>query len=263
MSKKLTIKEIQRFKHQKKISMITAYDALFGKLFDGLVDMILVGDSLNMSFGGNDDTLSLSIDEVIYHTRAVCRGAKESFIIADMPFGSYATKEMALDNAIKIFKQTHASAVKLEGGADRYDIISHLCQNDIALMGHIGLLPQGVRAKGGYFIKGKNDDEEQRLLQDAKALEEAGVFAIIGEGIKGDVAKRIADSLEIPFIGIGCGKDIDGQVLVWSDMLGFFEAFKPKFVREYLSGADLVKEAVKAYVKDVETMNFPSEKETY
>ena len=261
--KKININTIKSYKSKEKISMITAYDALMAKIFDDIVDIILVGDSLSMSFGGDDDTLGISIDEMIYHTKAVCKGTKKALVVCDMPFGSYLDKNEALKNASKIYKQTKADAIKLEGGIEKADIIKELCKNSIAVMGHIGLKPQFVRAEGGYKVKGKNEEEIEKLLKDAKALEEAGVFCIVLEGVKAEVAKEITDSVSIPTIGIGSGKDTDGQVLVWSDMLGFFDEFKPKFVKRYLNGAELVRNGVKEYVKDVKNGNFPSEEYWY
>ncbi len=256
---KITINHIKAAKNREKIVMLTAYDALFAKLFDPYVDIILVGDSLNMVFAGKSDTLSATMDQMIYHTKAVCAGAKRSFILFDMPYGSYTTEEIALQNAIRVYKETCADALKLEGGAEKAPIVSYLVQNGIAVMGHIGLMPQHVRAEGGYKVK----SDKEKLLSDAKALEDAGVFAIIVEGIKADLAKEITKSLSIPVIGIGAGKDVDGQVLVWSDMLGFFTDFKPKFVRRYLEGASLVEEAVRQYAQDVRSGSFPSEEESY
>ncbi len=261
--KKVNINNIKAFKSKEKISMITAYDALMAKLFDDVVDIILVGDSLSMSFGGDDDTLGISLEEMIYHTKAVCKGVKNALVVCDMPFGSYIDKKSALKNAAKIYKQTKADAVKLEGGIEKVDIIKELCKNSIAVMGHIGLKPQFVRAEGGYKIKGKNEEEIEKLLKDAKALEEAGVFCIVLEGVKAEAAKEITKSIAVPTIGIGSGKDTDGQVLVWSDMLGFFDEFKPKFVKRYLNGAELVRKSVKEYVKDVKNGNFPSEEYWY
>ena len=260
---KMTISKLQNKKNKEKISVITAYDALFANLFDEIVDIILVGDSLNMSFMGKNDTLSATIDQMIYHTQAVCNGAKNSFIITDMPFGTYIDKKIALKNAIKVYQQTCADAIKIEGGKEKAKIIKYLTQNSIAVVAHIGLMPQFSRSEGGYKIKGKSNDEEKMLLEDAKALEEAGAVLLVIEGVKEEVAKKITSQVSIPTIGIGAGKYTDGQVLVWSDMLGFFEAFKPKFVRHYLNGANLVKDAVKNFVNDIKCGHFPNESEKY
>ncbi len=260
---KMNITKIQNTKNKRKLTMITAYDALFANLFEDLADMILVGDSLNMSFAGQNDTLSATLEQMIYHTNAVCNGAKDAFVILDMPFGTYINKDEALKNAVKVYTKTNAAAIKIEGGEDKAHIIEHLTKNSIAVMGHIGLMPQYVRAEGGYKVKGKTQEEEQQLIKDAKAIESAGAFALVIEGVKSDVAKKITQSVNIPTIGIGAGKDTDGQVLVWSDMLGFFDKFKPKFVRHYLDGASLVKEAVNQYRDDVQKENFPNKDEEY
>ena len=248
---------------KEKLVMITAYDALFAKIFDDIADIILVGDSLNMSFLGENDTLNATVEQMIYHTKAVCNGAKKAYIVCDMPFGSYATPQTALENAIKIYKQTNADAVKLEGGMEKADTVKLLTDNAIAVVGHIGLMPQFSRSEGGYKVKGKDEISKNKLLEDAKAIEEAGAVMLVIEGVKEDVAKEITENVKIPTIGIGAGRFTTGQVLVWSDMLGFFEEFKPKFVRRYLNGAEIVRDAVKNYAKDVREGNFPSEKEIY
>jgi len=260
---KQTVTTIQKSKNLRKLTMITAYDALFAKLFDDEVDFILVGDSLNMSFAGNSDTLSIGMKEMIYHTKAVCNGAKNTFIICDMPFGTYTNNKQALKNATKVYKQTSADAVKIEGGKEKSDTIKYLVDNSIAVVGHIGLMPQNVRSEGGYKIQGKDENNIQKLIEDAKSIEDAGAFMLVVEGVKPEAAKQITKSVNIPVIGIGAGVDTDGQVLVWSDMLGFFEEFKPKFVRKYLDGASLVKSSVQKYKKDVETKQFPSKNEIY
>lgn len=261
--KNITVSSIKNRKNGEKITMITAYDALFARLFDGEVDMVLVGDSLAMSFGGAQDTLSLGMDSMIYHTRAVSKAISSSLIVLDMPFGSYLNSEVALFNASRAYKESDAAAVKLEGGAEQAETIFRLTQNGIAVMGHIGLKPQFVRAEGGYKIKGKEESEINSLLMDAMALEESGVFSLVLEGVRANVAEKIAKSVSIPVIGIGSGINVDGQVLVWSDMLGFFEEFQPKFVRRYLNGAELVRKAVRDYVSDVKGLRFPSDSESY
>ncbi len=248
---------------KEKLTMITAYDALFAKIFDDIADIILVGDSLNMSFLGENDTLTATIEQMIYHTKAVCNGAKKAYIICDMPFGSYHTPKKALENAIKIYKETKADAVKLEGGAEKAETVKLLSDNAIAVVGHIGLMPQFSRSEGGYKVKGKDEASKEKLLKDAKAIEKAGAVMLVIEGVKEDVAKEISESVSIPTIGIGAGRYTKGQVLVWSDMLGFFDEFKPKFVRRYLKGAEIVKKAVKKYVDDVNNGNFPSDEEIY
>jgi len=263
MRKKLTISSIKKRKGGTPLVMITAYDALFSKLLSPSADMILVGDSLNMSFAGKSDTISATLEQMIYHTNAVCSGAPESFVVADMPFGTYINKDVALENSIKMFQETAADCVKIEGGEDKAVIVEYLTTNGIAVCGHIGLLPQSVRSEGGYKIKGKTEDEKTQLIKDAKAIESAGAFCMVIEGVKADVAKVVSESVSIPVIGIGAGKDVDGQVLVFSDMLGLFEEFTPKFVKKYMDGASLVKEALATYADEVQKREFPTEEYTY
>ncbi len=243
--------------------MITAYDALFSKLLEPSSDMILVGDSLNMSFAGKSDTLSATLEQMLYHTNAVCNGAKNSFVICDMPFGTYTNKDEALKNAIRVFQESDADAVKIEGGEDKAQIVKHLTSNGIAVCGHIGLLPQAVRGEGGYKVKGKNEKEALQLIDDARAIEDAGAFCMVIEGVKAEVAAEVSASVDIPVIGIGAGVGVDGQVLVFSDMLGLFEEFTPKFVKKYMDGAALVKDALDSYAKEVKNKEFPSEIHTY
>ena len=263
MNKKMTVSSIQKSKGNQPLVMITAYDALFATLLEPYADMILVGDSLNMSFAGKRDTLSATMEQMLYHTNAVCNGAKNSFVVCDMPFGTYINKDDALNNAIKVFQQTPADCVKIEGGVDKADIVKHLTSNGIAVCGHIGLLPQSVRSEGGYKVKGKTDKEGLSLIQDAKAIEEAGAFCLVIEGVIAEVAAKVSKSVNIPVIGIGAGADVDGQVLVFSDMLGLFEEFTPKFVKKYLDGSTLVKNAVKNYSDEVKNREFPQEIHTY
>jgi 3-methyl-2-oxobutanoate hydroxymethyltransferase len=263
MHKKLTISGIKKRKGTKPLVMITAYDALFAKLLAPSADMILVGDSLNMSFAGKSDTISATLEQMIYHTNAVCSGAPNSFIVADMPFGTYISEDIALSNSIKMFQETQADCVKIEGGEDKASIVKHLTDNGIAVCGHIGLLPQSVRSEGGYKVKGKTADEKTQLIEDAQAIENAGAFCMVIEGVKADVAKSVSEAISIPVIGIGAGVDVDGQVLVFSDMLGLFEEFTPKFVKKYMDGASLVKDAVSTYADEVQNAQFPTEEYTY
>jgi len=250
-------------KGEEKIVMITAYDALFASIFDPYVDMILVGDSLNMSFSGKPDTVSATLEQMIYHTRAVCSKAKRSFVLFDMPFGTYRNKENALENAVRVYRETEADAIKLEGGKEKAEVIRHLSDNAIAVFGHIGLRPQSARSEGGYSIKGKTEEEKKDIIENALALEEAGAVALIIEGVKPDVAEAVTSRVSIPTIGIGAGAACDGQVLVWSDMLGFFDEFMPKFVKQYLDGGNLVREAVQQYAAEVKSGTFPDEKHSY
>ncbi|MGE4294144.1 MAG: 3-methyl-2-oxobutanoate hydroxymethyltransferase [Campylobacterales bacterium] len=260
---KTNVHEIKSAKGQKKLVMITAYDALFARLLHESADILLVGDSLANSFGGHADTLSVGLDEMIYHTKAVCRGAPEAFVVTDMPFGSYPDEQTALQNAIRVYRETAASAVKIEGGAQKAAIVRHLSDNAVAVMGHIGLMPQFVRAEGGWRIKGKDGLNIQKLIEDAQAIEAAGAFALVIEGVKAEAAEAITKAVKIPTIGIGAGEKTDGQVLVWSDMLGLFEGFKPKFVRRYLEGAALVREKAAAFAADVQSGAFPGKDEQY
>lgn len=258
-----TITAIKNSKGKIPLTVITAYDALFASLFDTKVDIILVGDSLNMSFNAKPDTLSASMEIMLYHTKAVCAGAKDTFIVCDMPFGTYTDDVMALHNASRVYSETNAHAVKIEGGRGRAHIIKALTQNSIAVMGHIGLMPQFVRSEGGYKVRGKSEEDILELIEDAKAVEKAGAFSIVIEGVMAEAAKRISDAITIPTIGIGAGVDTDGQVLVWSDMLGLFKAFKPKFVKHYLEGASLIEDAIDTYVKEVQNRSFPCVEHTY
>ena len=258
-----TIASIRKAKGETPLTMITAYDALFARLFEPIADILLVGDSLNMSFAGRPDTLSATLEQMIYHTQAVCQGAPQSFVICDMPFGTYTTPQEALDNAIRVYRETAADAIKIEGGRDKEAIIRHLCSQGIAVCGHIGLLPQSVRSLGGYKVRGKDEDDAARLIDDARAVEEAGAFCMVIEGVKAGVAARVAQSVTIPVIGIGAGGDVDGQVLVFSDMLGLYEPFVPKFVKQYLDGAELVKSAVQRYRDEVRDRQFPDERHVY
>jgi len=263
MTRKMSVTSIMKAKGGAPLTMITAYDALFARLFDPIADIILVGDSLNMTFAGRPDTLSATMEQMIYHTQAVCTGAPTSFVICDMPFGTYTTASEALENAIKVYQQSGADAVKIEGGTDKADIIAHLTSHGIAVCGHIGLLPQSVRSEGGYKVKGKDEASAVSLIEDAKAVEAAGAFCMVVEGVKADVAARVAAAVSIPVVGIGAGSGVDGQVLVFSDMLGLYEPFVPKFVKQYMNGAEAVKAAVENYKSEVQSRTFPAEEHTY
>ena len=261
--KKLTINDIKNKKGVEPIVMITAYDALFAKIFDDYADIILVGDSLNMSFNMKESTLSADMSTMLYHTKAVCAGAKKTFILADMPFGSYTNEKQAIKNAMKFFKQTNADAVKLEVGMHQVNLVKRLCEEGINVMAHIGLKPQFFKFEGGYKIKGRSELEAKRLVDEALAFEQAGAFGILLEGTLSKVASEITRQVRVPVVGIGSGADVDGQVLVWSDMLGFFEDFKPKFVKRYLDGAALVRKGVQSYANEVKNKIFPSEEFSY
>jgi len=263
VAKKVTLSTLSKMKGVEPITMVTAYDALFAKLFNGSVDMILVGDSLNMSFLGKEDTLSATMEQMIYHTQAVCNGASLPLIILDMPFGTYTNKADAIKNATRAYQETNAQAVKIEGGKDRAHIVKALTSNSIAVLGHIGLMPQFLRSDGGYKIRGKNKEDIDILIEDAKALEKAGAFAIVVEGVKEEAGRAITKAVDIPTIGIGAGVHTDGQVLVWSDAFGFFEDFKPKFVKQYCQGAIMIRESLEQYVSEVKKREFPTKEFTY
>jgi 3-methyl-2-oxobutanoate hydroxymethyltransferase len=263
IEKKVTLSTIARMKGVEPITMITAYDALFAKLFDGEVEMILVGDSLNMSFYGKEDTLSATMDQMIYHTQAVGNGAQKACIVFDMPFGSYLTPEQALENAARVYRETSAQAVKVEGGREKTAIVRALSDNGIAVVAHIGLMPQHVRSEGGYKIRGKEEADIHKLVEDATALEAAGAAIILVEGVKAEAAQAVTEAVSVPTIGIGAGNVTDGQVLVWSDMFGFFEAFKPKFVKQYCNGAKEVREGLEQYVSEVKNRAFPDKDHSY
>ena len=263
IEEKTTLTTLRKMKGIEPITMVTAYDALFAQIFDGEVEMILVGDSLNMSFLGKEDTLSATMDQMIYHTQAVCNGTKLAMVVLDMPFGTYTSPEVALKHATRAYQETSAQAVKIEGGKERAHIVKALTQNSIAVLGHIGLMPQFLRSEGGYKVRGKDQEDIDVLVEDAKALEAAGAFAIVVEGVKAEAAKAITQAVCIPTIGIGAGNATDGQVLVWSDMFGFFEAFKPKFVKQYVDGAKQVREGLETYRNEVKSREFPSDAYTY
>ncbi len=263
MKKKLSINGIKKAKNERLLTMITAYDALFASLFEESADIILVGDSLNMSFNGKADTLTATLDQMIYHTNAVCNGAKNTFVICDMPYGTYTGERQAIKNAIRVYQETPADAVKIEGGKEKAHLVKALTENGIAVCGHIGLLPQSVRGEGGYIVRGKTAHDIEALIEDAEAIEDAGAFCIVVEGVKAEAAALISQAVSVPVIGIGAGCGVDGQVLVFSDMLGLFEAFTPKFVKKYLNGASLVKEALSQYKSEVETKEFPAQEHTY
>lgn len=261
--KKATINSIKSQKNREKLTMITAYDALFAAIFDGAVDMILVGDSLEMSFGGKKDTLEASMESMIYHINAVCRGAKNTFIIADMPFGGALDKKLALKNSVRFYKESGADAVKVEINENNYELVSYLTKNQIAVVAHIGLTPQSSRFEGGYIIKGKSENGAKNLVELARICEENGAFLIVLEGTLKSVAREVTKAVNIPVIGIGAGNECDGQVLVWSDAFGFYDEFKPKFVRRFMNGKEMVKNALNEYVKSVKNGSFPSDDESY
>jgi 3-methyl-2-oxobutanoate hydroxymethyltransferase len=264
--KKVTIRTIVELKNRGiKITALTAYDYLIAKLLDMVgIDIILVGDSLGNVFQGNETTLPVTLDEMIYHTKAVLKGVKRAMVIVDMPFMSFQnTVEEAFKNAGRIMKETGAGGVKVEGGERVANAVRKITESGIPVMGHLGLTPQSIYQFGGYTPRGRDEDEANRLLRDAKILEESGAFSIVLEKIPALLAKRITDSIKIPTIGIGAGPHCDGQILVVYDMLGLIKDFNPRFVRKYLNLSDEISNAFKNYIDDVHNKKFPDEKESY
>ncbi|MDO5516450.1 MAG: 3-methyl-2-oxobutanoate hydroxymethyltransferase [Clostridium sp.] len=263
---KNTVLTFQKAKENgEKLAMLTAYDYSMAKIIDESgVNGILIGDSLGMVIKGDEDTLGVTVDDIIYHTKAVRKGAKNALVVADMPFLSYhVSVEDAVLNAGRLMKEGGANAVKLEGGANIAGKIKAIVDAQIPVMGHLGLTPQSINAFGGFRVQGKSEEAAKKLIADAKKIEEAGAFAITLEGIPAKVAELITKSVSIPTIGIGAGKECDGQILVYQDMLGMFSDFVPKFVKQYANIGQVMKEAIGSYVKEVQDGSFPEEKHTY
>ncbi|HEY1099170.1 MAG TPA: 3-methyl-2-oxobutanoate hydroxymethyltransferase [Myxococcota bacterium] len=261
----VTLRTIARMKAEgQRITMLTGYDATFARLLDGAgIDMILVGDSLGMVIKGESNTLAVSVEQMAYHTAAVARGVSRAHVVSDMPFMSYqASVEDALKNAAKLLA-AGASSVKLEGGAALAPTVARLVEAGIPVMGHIGLMPQSVHAMGGFVVQGKDDAAAKRIVDDALALQAAGAYAIVLEGIPADLAKSISAQLTIPTIGIGAGVGCDGQVLVIYDLLGLNPDFTPKFVKHYADGAAIVQDAVRTYVDEVQRGAFPDDAHSF
>lgn len=264
--KKITTNTLQKMKaNGEKISMLTAYDFSFAKIIDAAgVDVILVGDSASNVMAGHETTLPITLDQMIYHAQSVIRGASRSLVVVDLPFGSYqSNSEIALASAVRIMKETGAHAVKLEGGEEVLESIRRIISAGVPVMGHLGLTPQSIYKFGTYSVRAKEEEEAEKLKEDAKVLEDAGCFAIVLEKIPALLAKAVSESLSIPTIGIGAGKYCDGQVLVMHDMLGINIEFKPRFLRQYLNMYDQIIKAVQQYTADVKSNSFPNEKEQY
>ena len=263
---KVTVPDIiQKKERGEKITMLTAYDfptaTILGKAG---VDILLVGDSAGMVVAGDPNSLSVTMDQMIYHTRIVANAQPPSLIVGDMPFMSYQlSPQQAADNAGRFVSEGKAESVKLEGGAEFVKEIEAILKCGVPVMGHIGLTPQSILKLGGFKVQGRDEAAAKKLVEDALALQQAGVFSIVLECVPAPVAKKITESLTIPTIGIGAGPDCDGQVLVISDLLGLFERFTPKFVKRYAHLAPLVEEAVKTYIEEVKTGKFPSEEHIY
>jgi 3-methyl-2-oxobutanoate hydroxymethyltransferase len=264
--KRVTTNTLLKLKSNKeKIAMITAYDFSFARLFDEAgIDVILVGDSASNVMAGHETTLPITLDQMIYHAASVIRGVDRCLVVVDLPFGSYqSNSEVALASAIRIMKETGAHALKLEGGEEVIDSIKRIVSAGIPVMGHLGLTPQSIYKFGTYNVRAKEESEANKLRQDAQTLQQAGCFALVLEKIPATLAKEVSESLSIPSIGIGAGMHCDGQVLVMHDMLGINTAFKPRFLRTYLNMAEQVTGAVKNYISDVKSSEFPNEKEQY
>lgn len=249
----------------ERITMLTAYDYSMAKLMDNAgINGLLVGDSLGMVCLGYEDTLSVTMEDIIHHTKAVARGAKNSLIVADMPFMSYQTSVYdAVVNAGRIIKEGHAQAIKLEGGLEVCDKIEAIVKASIPVMGHIGLTPQSVNVFGGFKVQGKNEEAAKRIIEEAIAIEKAGAFAIVLECVPAKLAKIITDKLTIPTIGIGAGAGCDGQILVYQDMLGMYSDFKSKFVKQYENIGEKINSALTKYIEEVQDGVFPAEEHSF
>ena len=262
-------KTVSTFREQKakgeKISMLTVYDYSTAKLMDEAgINGILVGDSLGMVMLGYEDTLPVTMEDMIHHTAAVCRGAKNTLVVGDMPFMSYQVSvEEAVYNAGRLMKEGRCQAVKLEGGASVCPQIRAITNASIPVMAHIGLTPQSINAFGGFKVQGKSEEAAKKLLEDAKAVEEAGAFAVVLECVPAKLAELISKSISIPTIGIGAGAGCDGQILVYQDMLGLFSDFTPKFVKKYANVGEMMTQAFRDYIADVQEGSFPAPEHTF
>src|SRR5687768_1629901 len=243
----------------EKIAAITCYDASYAALTDAAgADVILVGDSLGMVIQGHDTTVPVTLDHVIYHSRAVAKGLFRPFLIGDMPFMTYTSREQALQNAVRLMQEGGAKMVKLEGGAGQVEIVEFLASHDIAVCAHLGLKPQSVHKTGGFRVQGRDDAAAKRMLESARALESAGADIVLLECIPSDLGKRITETLEVPVIGIGAGPDTDGQILVLYDVLDITSGRKPRFVRNFMEGATSNLDALRKYVRAVKDKSYPA-----
>jgi 3-methyl-2-oxobutanoate hydroxymethyltransferase len=264
--RRVTTLRLRQMKQQgQKIVCLTAYDALMARIFDEAgVDIILVGDSLGNVFQGHETTIPVTLEEMIYHTKAVVRGVRRAMVVTDMPFMSYQVSvEEAFRNAGRIMKEAGAGAVKLEGGERVVEAVARMTAAGIPVMGHLGLTPQSIHQFGSYRVRGTDPKEAEQILRDAKLLEEAGAFAIVLEKIPAELARKVTESLSIPTIGIGAGVYCDGQVLVYTDLLGLTVDFRPRFVRQYERLYERILQAVSQFADDVRAQRFPSEEESY
>jgi 3-methyl-2-oxobutanoate hydroxymethyltransferase len=263
---RVTVPALARAKARgEKIAMLTAYDFAFARIFDAAgIDVLLVGDSLGNVVQGQDTTVPVTLDEMVYHTRLVSRAARRALVVGDMPFGSYhASVEQAVASAVRLMKEGGAHAVKLEGGERVADRIAALARLQIPVMGHVGLTPQSVHQFGGFRVQGRGDEGHARVLADAKAVEAAGAFAVVLECVPKELAREISAALAIPTIGIGAGVGCDGQVLVMHDLLGLTDGAPPKFVRQYVGLGDVARRAAELWADDVRNQKYPSDAESY
>ena len=264
--KRITTNVLQEMKRDgEKISMLTAYDFTMAKMVDDAgIDVILVGDSASNVMAGHETTLPITLDQMIYHASSVIRAIYRALVVVDLPFGTYqGNSKEALNSAIRVMKESGAHSVKLEGGAEIIESVERILTAGIPVMGHLGLTPQSIYKFGTYTVRAKEEQEAERLREDAKMLEKAGCFAIVLEKIPAALAKEVAESVSIPVIGIGAGDGVDGQVLVVHDMIGMTHEFNPRFLRRYLNLYEDITGAVKKYVSDVKSKDFPNEKEQY
>lgn len=264
--RKVTTRRLAEMKAKgEKIAMLTAYDYSMAKLIDQAgMDVILVGDSASNVMAGNDTTLPITLDQMIYHAKSVMKGVKRALVVCDMPFGSYQGNSIeALASAVRIMKESHAEAVKIEGGAEVLESIQRILSAGIPVMGHLGLTPQSINKFGTYNVRAREEAEANKLIEDAKLLEQAGCFALVLEKIPAELATRVSKELSIPTIGIGAGGGCDGQVLVMHDMLGINKGFSPRFLRRYADLGTVIEDAVGNYIKDVKNSDFPNESEQY
>ena len=265
-AKKVTTHTLQEMKASgEKITMLTSYDYSLARLVDAAgIDVILVGDSASNVMAGNETTVPITLDHMIYHAQCVINGVDRALVVVDMPFGTYqGDSKTALDSAIRIMKESGGHAVKLEGGSEIIESVVRIQQAGIPVMGHLGLTPQSIYKFGTYSVRAKEQDEATKLLEDAKALEDAGCFSIVFEKIPAELAKKVSEQLTIPTIGIGAGVNCDGQVLVLHDMLGITKDFSPRFLRRYADLGKIIDSSVKQYIEDVRTKEFPNADEGY
>lgn len=265
-TRKVTTHRLLEMKQRgEKISMLTAYDYSMASVIDQAgMDVILVGDSASNVMAGNTTTLPMTVDQMIYHGKSVMNAVKRAMVVIDMPFGSYQGNPVeAVANAVKIMKETQADCLKLEGGKEILESVQRILSAGIPIMGHLGLMPQSINKYGTYAVRAREEEEAHKLLDDAHLLQEAGCCSIVLEKIPSTLAKKVADALTIPVIGIGAGSHVDGQVLVMHDMLGLNKGFSPRFLRRYANLYDVVESAVQMYIQDVKTSDFPSAEESY